>query len=145
YKNLVIVNASEESRSVRAFDKLTGKQVWKQDADSLEQSYSTPAFTTVNGRTDLIMPVLGELWGLNPENGKLRWYATTRVTGNVAPSVVVNDDIIYLTGGFPSQITAAVRSGGKGDVTSTNILWQKQNASYVPSPVLFDGRLCVAT
>ncbi|MDB6056871.1 MAG: Pyrrolo-quinoline quinone, partial [Verrucomicrobiales bacterium] len=91
YKNLVIVNASEESRSVRAFDKLTGKQVWKQDADSLEQSYSTPAFTTVNGRTDLIMPVLGELWGLNPENGKLRWFATTRVTGNVAPSVVVND------------------------------------------------------
>jgi outer membrane protein assembly factor BamB len=145
YKNLVIVNASEESRSVRAFDTLTGKQVWKQDADSLEQSYSTPAFTTVNGRTDLIMPVLGELWGLNPETGKLRWYATTRVTGNVAPSVVVDDDIIYLTGGFPSQITAAVRSGGKGDVTSTNILWQKQNASYVPSPVLFDGRLCVAT
>ncbi|MGZ4963205.1 MAG: PQQ-binding-like beta-propeller repeat protein, partial [Limisphaerales bacterium] len=145
YKNLVIVNASEESRSVRAFDKITGKQIWKQDADTLELCYSTPAFATVAGRTDLILPVSGELWGMNPENGKLRWFATTSVAGNVAPSVVVNNDTVYFTGGFPRQATMAVRAGGKGDVTSTNVLWSGQYASYVPSPVVVDDRMYVAT
>ena len=145
YKNLVIVNAAEESRTVRAFDKMTGKEVWKQDADTLELCYSTPALATVNGRTDLVLPVSGELWGMNPETGKLRWYATTSVAGNVAPSVVISDGVVYFTGGFPRQATMAIRAGGKGDVTSTNILWNEQYASYVPSPVVVDGKMYVAT
>ena len=60
-----------------------------------------------------------------PENGKLRWYATSSVAGNVAPSVVVNGGIVYFTGGFPRQATMAVRAGGKGDVTSTNVLVER--------------------
>src|SRR5436190_2321914 len=113
YKNLVIVNASEESRTVRALDKLTGKEVWKQDADTLELSYSTPALVEANGRTDLIVPVPNELWGLNPETGKLRWYANTAIAGNVSPSVIANNGIVYVTGGIQRMATMAIRAGGK--------------------------------
>ena len=145
YKNFVIVNASEESRSVRALDKLTGKEAWRADANTLELSYTTPALVETAGRTDLVLPVSGELWGMNPETGQLRWFASTGISGNVAPSVVAADGVIYAMGGFPRIAATAVRGGGKGDVTATNILWTSQNASYVPSPVVSDGRFYVAT
>ena len=145
YKNFVIVNASEESRSVRALDKLTGKEAWRADADTLELCYSTPALVEASGRTDLILAVSGELWGMNPDTGKLRWFASTGISGNVSPSVVAADGVIYASGGFPKLAATAVRAGGKGDVTQSNILWTTQNASYVPSPVVSDGRFYVAT
>ena len=43
YKNLVIVNAAEESRSIRALDTLTGKEAWKAESECLELCFSTPA------------------------------------------------------------------------------------------------------
>ena len=142
YQDMVIVNAAEEGRSVLALNKLTGKEVWKAQVDSLELSFVTPALVEcAGGRTDLALAVPGELWGLNPATGKLRWYAQTGITGNVSPSVVAADGVVYATGGYPSQDTIAVRAGGKGDVTQTNVLWSSQSASYVPSPVVHDSHL----
>jgi outer membrane protein assembly factor BamB len=142
YRNLVIVNAAEEGRLICALDKLTGKEVWKVDAASLELSFGTPVFVECGGtRTDLAIAVPGELWGMNPETGKLRWFAQTGIEGNVSPSVVTADGIVYATGGYPRQGTIAVRAGGKGDVTSTNVLWTSREASYVPSPVVCNGHL----
>jgi outer membrane protein assembly factor BamB len=146
YQNLLIVNAAEEGRSVCALDKLTGKAAWKIEVGSLELSFVTPALVEcAGGRTDLALAVPGELWGLNPETGKLRWFAQTGIGGNVSPSVVTADGIVYATGGYPRQNTIAVQAGGKGDVTQTNVVWTSQNASYVPSPVVCNGCLYVVS
>jgi hypothetical protein len=83
------------------------------------------------------------LWGLNPDNGKLRWYATHSMTGNVSPCVSVGDGAVFVTGGFPTQGSIAVKPGGKGDITKTNTLWSTNTASYIPSPVYHDGNLYV--
>ena len=140
----VIVNASEESQSIRALDKATGREVWKAPSASLELCYSTPAAMDVGDRTDLVLAVPGELWGMNPDTGKLRWFAETRLSGNVSPSVLISDGMIYVNGGFPRLGAAAVKGGGKGDVTESAVVWSSQNASYVPSPVISDGHLYVA-
>jgi outer membrane protein assembly factor BamB len=81
------------------------------------------------------------LWAFNPDTGKLRWFAQTGIRGNVSPSVVASDGVIFATGGFPQLGTVAVRGGGKGDVTRTHVLWSSELASYVPSPVVQDGHL----
>jgi outer membrane protein assembly factor BamB len=141
-QDMVIVNAAEEGRSILALNKLTGKEVWKVEVDSLELSFVTPVLAEcAGGRIDLALAVPGELWGLNPDTGKLRWFAETGIAGNVSPSVVAADGVVYATGGYPRQGTIAVRAGGKGDVTQTNVLWSSQNASYVPSPVVHQGHL----
>jgi hypothetical protein len=63
YQNLLIVNAAEESRSIRALDKITGKEVWQAEVSSLELSFMTPTVVECEGgRTDLIVAVPGELW-----------------------------------------------------------------------------------
>ena len=142
----VIVNAAEEGRSVLALDKLTGKEVWKTEVNSLELSFVTPVLVEcAGGRSDLALAVPGEMWGLNPDTGKLRWFAQTGITGNVSPSLVAADGIVYATGGYPRQGTIAARAGGKGDVTQTNVLWSSQSASYVPSPVVCQGHLFVVS
>lgn len=139
--NAVVVNASEESRSVRALDKLTGKELWKSEAEALELSYSTPTLvTTADGREDLVVVIAGEVWGLNPETGKLRWYVQTEITGNVSPTPVVSGDLVYVTGGRPA-VTHAIRAGGKGDMTDTNRLWTSRSGSYVATPILSNGHL----
>jgi outer membrane protein assembly factor BamB len=146
YQDKVIVNAAEEGRAVFALDKLTGKEVWKADAASLELCFGTPVLVDgEGGSADLALALPGELWGLNPDTGKLRWFASTGITGNVSPSVVAADGVIYATGGYPRLGSVAVRVGGKGDVTQTNILWSSPNASYVPTPVVHNGRLFVVS
>ena len=145
-QNTVIINAAEEGRSVLVLDKLTGKEVWKTEVNSLELSFVTPVLVECAGwRSDLALAVPGEMWGLNPATGKLRWFAQTGITGNVSPSVVAADGVVYATGGYPRQGTIAVRAGGKGDVTQTNVLWSSQSASYVPSPVVYHGHLYVVS
>lgn len=145
-QNTVIINAAEEGRSVLALDKLTGKEVWKTEVNSLELSFVTPVLVEcAGGRSDLALAVPGEMWGLSPATGKLRWFAQTGITGNVSPSVVAADGVVYATGGYPRQGTIAVRAGGKGDVTQTNVLWSSQSASYVPSPVVYHGHLYVVS
>lgn len=146
YQDKVIVNAAEEGRAVFALNKLTGQEVWKAEADSLELCFGTPVLVDgQDGSADLVLAVPGELWGLNPDTGKLRWFASTRIDGNVSPSVVAADGVIYSTGGYPRLGSVAVRAGGKGDVTQTNILWSSQNASYVPTPVVHNGHLFVVS
>lgn len=141
YKNLVIINAAEESRSVRALDTLTGKEAWKAESDGLELSFSTPLLVDGGGRIDLMVAVPGQIWALNPDTGKTRWYADTGIGGNLSPSVAAGDGLIFVTGGFPQQGTAAIRGGGKGDVTKSNVVWSSEVASYVPSPLLHAGNL----
>jgi outer membrane protein assembly factor BamB len=142
YQDKLIVNASEESRSIRVLDKLTGKELWKAEAAGLELTYATPAVVELgDGRKELVIGVPGEAWGLNPDTGKLRWYAATRLSGNVAPSPIAQDGIVYLMGGYPVQQTVAIRAGGKGNVTTTHVIWSSRESSYISSPLLHKGNL----
>lgn len=141
YKDFVIINASEECHALVALNKKTGKIAWKAEGAGLTYSFGTPVLVESEGRTDLVFSLPGELWGLNPDTGKLRWFVETGLTGNVAPSVVAGDGVVYVCGGFPRLGAIAVRAGGKGDVTRTHILWTGSISTYVPTPVLHEGRL----
>lgn len=142
YKDTVIVNASEESRSLRALDKATGKEVWNTEADSLHLAYGTPTMIDLpEGGQQLVLGVPEEVWGINPQNGKLRWFASTRLTGNLSPSIVAGGGAVYVFGGYRSSGSHAIKLGGKGDVTESHMLWESRNSSYVATPLYHDGYL----
>ena len=72
FKNLLILTASSESEALVALDSETGKQVWRAEAAGLNGVWGTPVLVKVDdSRTDLVIGVPNEIWGLNPETGKL--------------------------------------------------------------------------
>ena len=93
-----------------------------------------------SGRKDLVIAVTDEVWGLNPDTGKLRWHVITEHGQPICPSVIARDGIIYAIGGRSGR-AIAVRAGGKGDVTKTHVVWTANVGAYVPSPVIHDGHL----
>lgn len=136
HEEMLIVNAADEARSVIAFNKQSGEKIWTSEAAGYELSYNTP---TVDAKHEhLIIPVPGELWGLNLKTGKLRWYAETNLTGNVSPSPIIDQEQIYIFGGFRSSGSHAFPTGGRGDITD-NEAWSSRNSSYVATPLLHEG------
>ena len=71
----------------------------------------------------------GEVWGVNPETGKFRWYTAISPSGNVCPAVVAGDGVAYITGGYPAKASIAIKAGGGGDVSTTNVAWQARTGS----------------
>jgi hypothetical protein len=140
YKNLVIVNASVESKSIVALDKTNGREVWR--VGGIEQSWSTPALADLpDGRQELVVNLKGKVLGLNPETGEKLWECAG-INDYVCPSVLANKDVVYVTAGR-SGVLLAIRAGGKGDVTASRVLWQIKGTylPMVPTPLYLDGRL----
>ncbi|MDB5335873.1 MAG: outer rane biosis protein BamB [Planctomycetaceae bacterium] len=142
YKNTVIVNAGAESDAIIALDKLTGKEVWRAKAESAAGSWGTPILVDAgNGKQDLVIGVPYEIWGLNPDTGKLRWYAEVLDSvDTMCTSLIAHDGVVYAIGGRQSG-AAAVKAGGSGDVSKSHLLWKASIGSYVTSPVYHDGHL----
>lgn len=142
YNDLLIVNAAEESSSLIAFDKETGEEVWRATSPRLPMAFTTPVLVPVSEqRTDLVMPVLGEVWGLNPADGKLVWYCESPIGGNVSPVPIVDGLRVYCFGGFQDEGSLCVKAGGHGDVTQTHVVWTSTETSYISTPLLVDQTL----
>ena len=118
YKNLVIIPAIAESMAMVALDKKTGKEVWKEVADGYESCWGTPVIAEVDGRQDLIMGVPYEIWGMNPENGKLRWISEGVNNDSFYTSLSVDNGVVYgsASGRSGGGSVAVKLGGGKGDL-----------------------------
>ena len=141
-KKLVIITASEESESMFAFDAATGEEVWKTPAESLQGTWSTPNLVPVGDRTDLVVMVPGEVWGMNPSTGKLRWYSRGTTDNSTAASPTVLGETIYAVGGRSGD-AVAVKAGGKGDVNESHVKWDANIPGRFATPIAHDGHLYV--
>ncbi len=139
----VIISAFDECGALVALDSQTGAVAWKQEVKGLGLAYNTPIILDLNGTQDILLAVPNELWAMNPTTGKLRWFLTHDLPGNVSPGVLVGDGLCYIFGGFPKLGAVAFKPGGKGDITSTSIAWTSNDSSYVPTPILHEGHIYV--
>ncbi|MHC4535719.1 MAG: outer membrane protein assembly factor BamB family protein [Planctomycetota bacterium] len=138
YENLVIVNASVESKSLVAIDKNTGKEVWR--AGGMDSSWNTPHLVkNSRGKYELAVTVKKWIIGFDPKTGEELW-RSEGISDYICPSIVSHEGVVYALGGRSSK-TVAIRSGGRGDVTGTHKLWQADVGANVCSPVVYDGHL----
>ena len=99
HDGLVIVNASEESNSIRALDAKTGELVWKLDSPNLEGSAASPMIAGKGKDSVLVVVLAGEVWGLAPKSGKRIWRINTATRGGMSPMPVADERHVYCFGG----------------------------------------------
>ena len=141
YDGKVIVTASAESESLVALNCETGEEVWKRQASGLANVWGTPLLVKVDEeRTDLVLGVPYEIWGFNPDSGKLRWFSEIPAGDQYSSSVVAAQDVVYSIEGRGGG-SAAVRAGGKGDVTKSHRIWAGSDSSRFGTPVVYEDRI----
>jgi outer membrane protein assembly factor BamB len=138
--NLIFINASVESQSLVALDRLTGREVWR--AGEIREAWNTP-LVVINtaGQEELIIGTHGTIRAYEPTSGELLWTCRTDISWYMVPGPVAHDGVVYFLGGRSGTASLAVRTGGRGDVTETHRLWTSLRGSNVSSPVLRNGKL----
>jgi outer membrane protein assembly factor BamB len=136
YGKLLIVNASVESGSLVALDKMTGEEVWR--TKGIGSSWNTPLLVGGKGQAELVVSIQNHVVGFNPDTGEELWRAEG-VHRYCCPSVVSQQNVVFVIGGGSTSL--AVRSGGRGDVTESHGVWRENKGSNVGSPVYHDGHL----
>ena len=143
YKDLVIVPAAAESGSLVALNCETGKEVWRYKDPGFSSVWGTPVLVDCGqGRTDLAVAVPGKVWGFDPETGKMRWHSDGLESDSICTSAIAGHGVVYvLETGPRGGGNIAVKAGGEGDVSKTNILWRSTQRSRIATPVLEGKRI----
>ncbi|MBX3442094.1 MAG: PQQ-binding-like beta-propeller repeat protein [Planctomyces sp.] len=139
FEDLVIINASVESESLRALDRRTGEERWR--AGEIRESWNTPiVIQSPEGRAELVVAVVGKILAFDPRTGQPLWSCDTDIGWYMAPGLVAAEGVVYCIGGR-SGGALAVRAGGSGDVTRTHRVWTGTKGSNVSSPLIHEGHL----
>ena len=128
-----------------ALDKKNGKPVWKLKRDDLSLSFSTPAMVPVGRGSALVVAMPNHVWSVHPATGKLVSDTPIAPNGNISPAIVVGDGTAYITGGYRTKGTVAVRVGGRAGSDADRLQWSARPSSYVSTPALSEGRLYFVT
>lgn len=150
YEDLLIVHYDGyDFQYVVAFDKATGKTVWKVDRNvnygttngDVMKAYCTPIIIEVNGQKQLISPTSKAVLAYEPRTGKEIWRARYNQFSSTARPLW-DGERLYINTGFGKAEMYAIRPDGNGDVTGTHVAWiQKKGIPSMPSQLLIDGLL----
>lgn len=142
---LIVVMDQENQSFIYALDKKTGVLLWKQPRDE-DTAWATPAVAEVKGRMQVIVSATKRIRSYDLQTGAEIWQCGGQ-TQNVIPSPIASDGLVFCTSGFRGSELQAIELGHTGDLTGTGaVRWQVSKATpYVPSPILYDGRLYVCS
>jgi outer membrane protein assembly factor BamB len=127
-----------------ALDKATGKERWKADRGKGRSSYSTPVVLQTQTGAEIVVNSSERVDGYDAATGQLLWHVGESNRFPI-PAAVVHDGIIYMSRGYRSGPFFALRTGGRGDLSSSHVLWHvPTGAPYVSSLLYFDGRIYMA-
>lgn len=141
--NTVVVNWDHEGESfLAAFDRRTGKEIWKKDRDEVT-SWSSPVIVVDEGRPQVIVSGTNFIRGYDLATGEVIWRCRG-LSNNIVASPVIDGGIGYFANSYNTRNLLAIRfAGAKGDLTgSERVLWTRRRGTpYVPSPLLYEGVL----
>lgn len=158
YKNLLILHyEGVDIRYIVALNKSNGELVWKSDRpadpykplpDIGKKAYTTPIIINVRGQDMLISNGSAVCIAYEPGTGKEIWRVVDGAESTVSMPFTENGIVFWYTGfmvgadGTNYTELLAVNPDGKGDITSTNIIWKKRDGlvqNQMLSPVIKDG------
>jgi outer membrane protein assembly factor BamB len=144
YKDILILLCDHTQDSyLLSLDKNSGKERWKVDRGKGKISHSTPLVIQGPLGAEVIINSSEHIDAYDPADGKFLWQAGSKRQTPI-PTPVFQNGVIYLVRGYRNSDFLAIRPGGRGDVSESNILWRAPSgASYVPSILYYDGLIYV--
>ena len=153
---LVIVSDNEKQQFIAAFDKKTGKRVWRTNRDlragtspaARRTGWSTPYVWTTPGRTEIV--TIGPGFAVSYDLAGQELWRLPGMGGGPIPSPYASDGLLLLNGGTGGAM-AAVRPGAKGTLAgggqagaaSEYVAWSIERAgTYLPTQLAYEGALC---
>ena len=129
--------ADDGMSALLAIDPATGETIWRTDRP-VRQSWSTPLVINAPDGPELITCAAPWVIAYDPELGTELWRASG-LMGDVAPCPVYDGKAVYVTTEYAAAM--AIRPGGMGDVSETELVWKNEDAQLADavSPVC-DGR-----
>jgi outer membrane protein assembly factor BamB len=136
---LIALVGGKENAAVVAFDKATGKVVWK--AQTGTPAYAPPVIATVAGRRQLLAFMVEGLMSLDPEDGELLWQVPLKTAfgRHVTTPTVIGDTVLVASHQFG---LTGIRVTKDGDALKAERAWtSKEAAINFCSPVAVGGHL----
>ncbi len=138
----LVVNWDHEGDDfIAAFDKTTGKELWRKQRDE-PTNWSTPLIVEHNGQAQVVVNGTNKVRAYALKTGDLLWEAGGQ-TANAIPTPVSGHGLLIAMSGFRGSAVQAIKLGGKGDLTGTpSVVWSyNKGTPYVPSPLLYGDEL----
>jgi hypothetical protein len=152
---VVIVSDNEKQQFIAAFDKKTGKQVWRTNRDlkagtsaaARRTGWSTPYVWTTPGRTEIV--TIGPGFAVSYDLSGNELWRLPGMGGGPIPSPYASDGLLLLNGGS-GGVMAAVKPGARGTLAaggqagtaSEYVAWSVDRAgTYLATQLAYDGAL----
>ena len=151
---LVIVNDNEKQQFIAAFDKQTGKQVWRTNREigpeGRRSAWVTPFVWRHELRTEIVTVGPGIVVSYDL-SGKELW-RMSGMSGAPVPTPFAYNGLLYVDGGR-GALLVALRPGAAGDISLKDdqtsnefVVWsQKRAGTYLPTPVAYEGAVYTLT
>ena len=151
---VVIVNDNEKQQFIAAFNKNTGKQIWRTDRSihvqgaDRQTGWSTPYIWKNSGRAEIV--TIGPGIAISYDLGGKELWRLGGMSSMPIPSPFAHNGLLYLNGGTNKPV-AAIRPGASGDLTTPDgaklnefVAWlQPRAGTYLPTELAYEGGLYV--
>jgi outer membrane protein assembly factor BamB len=139
----LLLNWDQEAGSkLIALDAKTGETRWEVARGMEKTTWSTPLVVEHAGKFQVIANGTDKVKAYDLADGKLIW-EVGGMTTNPIPSPVADEQTIYALSGYRGAAAVAVPIGSQGDLAdASKVNWRySKGTPYVPSPLLYDGKL----
>jgi len=161
FENLLILTMDGiDLQYLVALDKNSGKTVWKTDRSAvwndetspghpardgdLRKCHSTPFIASYQGNAIMLSAGAKAAYAYNPRTGQELWKVHYNDYSTAPRPLFDGQFAFFVTGGGLHELWA-VKPGGSGDVTDSNVVWKvKNHIGRYASPLLIDGLLYLA-
>jgi outer membrane protein assembly factor BamB len=142
YRELLVLQVDRnqgEGSFIAAFDRATGREVWRSPRNE-RINYSSPLLVETRTGAQIVTTSYDVVISYDPSTGRELW-RSEGFLGNAVPTPVASDTTVFVVSGYPDKLTRAIRIP-QGNAELPEVLWEyKKGSGYTPSPLLYGGYL----
>ena len=142
FGNALVINWDHEGEDfIAAFDKESGRELWRQPRNE-KTTWTTPLIVQHDGKPQVIVCASQRIRCYDLVSGNQAWECGG-LFANVIPTPVSDFGMVFAMSGFRGSALLAIRLDKSGDLTDPDAIAGRyaKSTPYVPSPLLYGENL----